>query len=475
LAILLVLSSLLVANYVAWLRLKPEVSAISWIAEKPDYENHLVNIHRLATVRANGGADSLLPIYDVQDPGFFLLVAELFARAGSTTPLPLEILSIALFNIGAICFFFWVYLLFSDPAVAASATAFLALSKFFLFFPGVTHTMPFEFVFFNATILLFVLFLRSNKNAYLIGALAAMFMTCMNYWFYYLSSWIIMIGLWWQYRGPPKIKEVALISTPPIAAVALTTVMIMSLFGGVWRGAMRLADVLVARTVDARLPGGSWFPDQKFMTTLDWVMYPATVATRLEWSYSIQFFSFSIASIFTLFFLSIHNRQALVSALILLAGGLAWYCVMVQHTYIHRFAGEYCFMAVCPIFGLTVAETARSVRKVVMDFGRVSGAGLRKRLALVTVLGFRNAAAMLFIMVSVFSLGAYLTGTYGLVRETVILSGVAEQKYAEVIRTLCRQHSEITLADLKSASKDWGLEWQPSIIADTNRLPKCAG
>ena len=61
----------------------------------------------------------------------------------------------------------------------------------------------------------------------------AMFMTCMNYWFYYMSSWIIMVGLWWQYRGRPRIRDVAMISAPPIAAAAFTAIMVMALSGGV--------------------------------------------------------------------------------------------------------------------------------------------------------------------------------------------------------------------------------------------------
>jgi hypothetical protein len=134
----LVAVSLSIANYIGWLRLKPEVSAIAWIANKAGYENHVVNMHHRAMARVDPGAiDAYLPIYDIQNPGLFLLVAELFVRAGATTPLPLEILSIVLFNIGALCFF-WVYLLFSDLLVAAFATAFLALSQFFLFFPGLT-------------------------------------------------------------------------------------------------------------------------------------------------------------------------------------------------------------------------------------------------------------------------------------------------------------------------------------------------
>jgi hypothetical protein len=39
----------------------------------------------------------------------------------------------------------------------------------------------------------------------------------------------------------------------------------------------------------------------------------------------------------------------------------------------------------------------------------------------------------------------------------------------------CREHPEITLADLKAASKDWGFDWRPELITETNRTPKCSG
>jgi hypothetical protein len=52
----LVLISLSVANYVGWLRLKPEVTAIGWIADKADYESHVVNIHQRAMARVRPGA-----------------------------------------------------------------------------------------------------------------------------------------------------------------------------------------------------------------------------------------------------------------------------------------------------------------------------------------------------------------------------------------------------------------------------------
>jgi hypothetical protein len=460
----LVTAALLVANYVGWLRLKPEMLAVAWIEDIPNYEAHIVNMAQRAIDRSKGSPDSLLPIYDVRNPGFFLLVAELYTRAGATTPFPLEITSIVLYNVGAICFFVWVLFLFGDLVAATIATVFLVLSKFFLFFPGVTHTFPYEFVFFNVTMLLFVLFLRTDNRAYLIASLAAMFMTCMNYWFYYMSTWIIMVGLWWQYRGRPSLKVLAVISMPPVAAAAVTAVMVMSLFGGIGSGVKRLAEIFIARTFDQRLPGGTWLPDQKFMQAGDWWSYPATVASRIEWSYSIDFVLFSLSAVCGLFLLSLRNRASCRSALILLLGGFSWYYVMFQHTHIHPFVGQYSFMAICTIFGLTISEllffTRRSIRLAAAD----------RRSAMLEL----TTAAILLGAIWV-SVWPYADNTYHLVKRTAETSRWVSERYAAAVSSICRRRGEVTLADLQSASADWGLGWRPSVIADTAQLPRCSG
>lgn len=475
------------ANYIALLRLKPEVSAIAWIADKPDYESHLVNINQRALSRAKGAPDSFLPIYDVQNPGFFLLVAELYARAGAVTPLPLEISSIVLFNLGALFFFGWVYLLFSSPITAAFATAFLALSQFFLFFPGVTHTMPYEFVFFNLTLLLYLGFLRSGYRAYFFGALLAMFLTCMNYWFYYMSSWIIMVGLWWQYRGRPAIRDIAAISAPPIAALVFTAGMVIALYG-IRPGIMRLLDILVARTFDVRIPGGHWYPDQHFMDAQAWAIYPDTVMYRLQWAYSIDTFWFVAAAGCTFVLLGFRDRRALVSALILLLGGMSWYYVMFQHTHIHHFVGQYSFMAICPIFGLMVSETMSSFRRAGRGLAAMLGLWtakpdlMKKRSMAGQASGKGWPSVVVNLAVATVMAGVgwkmtypYAATTYGLIRDTVHKSTVVEAKYRQAVQSICHDKGQVTLTDLQAASKDWGFEWRPSIIADTNRLPRCAG
>jgi hypothetical protein len=52
---------------------------------------------------------------------------------------------------------------------------------------------------------------------------------------------------------------------------------------------------------------------------------------------------------------------------------------------------------------------------------------------------------------------------------------MVEAKYQQAVQDICRQRSEVTLADLQLTAKDWGFDWHPELIAGTNRLPKCSG
>ncbi len=454
------------ANYISFLRLSPELSSTRWIVSTNSYDEHVVNIHQRAELRSHGSPESFLPIYDIQHPGFFLLAAEMFSRAEATTPRPLEITSIVLYNIGAVCFFWWVFLLFENFFAAVAATAFLVLSRFFLFFPGVTHTFPYEFVFFNVTLLFFLLFLRGNDKRFLIAALVAMFMTCMNYWFYYLSSWIIMTGLWWQYRGRPRLRDVALLSAPPVLAATLTAALTMVLFG-VKAGFFRLLDVFVARTMDIRLPQGQWWPDKKFMTALDWVMYPATLATRLATAFSINFALLSLAVMCTLLLLSFYDRRSFTSALILLLGGFAWYFVMVQHTHIHVFAGQYSFMAICPLLGLMASAIPACAVQMFETVWQRNGSNGNWRAPW--------EVAAIALISALLAVSSFTINTYRLVTETVSLSLTVEDNYKRAVRDICQQRGKITVGDLRTAAQDWAFQWNPELLAATNQMPTCRG
>jgi hypothetical protein len=268
-----------------------------------------------------------------------------------------------------------------------------------------------------------------------------------------------------------------MISAPPLAAAAFTVSMVMALFGGVRSGGFRLLDIFVARTIDARVPGGAWYPDQRFMSAADWRSYPGDVFQRLEWSYGINRW-FLVAAVLALVLLWCRRRSSVISALILLAGGFSWYYVMFQHTHIHWFAGQYSFMAIGPILGLIVSETATVVsaawhRTTIYPCFDQSNSDLpngRRRIAPNAV---NIAAAVVLLAACSLFFWPYLKKQYALIRQTTSISYTVEEKYQQAIRDICRTNAEITLADLQSAAKEWGIDWYAAQLADTNKMPKC--
>lgn len=465
----IILCALGIADRVAMVRTRPEVSANVAMADKNDFDSHVLNIWRLAENRVhdtsgnpNFEGSAMLPVYDLRHPGLFLLVAEMFVRSGATTPLPLQVLSVLLFNAGAMIFFAWVWLLFGDLLAATAATAMLIMTPFFLFFSGAIHTMPFEFFFFNLMMLLYVGWLKTDRRGFLIASLIALFLTCMNYWFYYLSSWIIMLGLYWQYRARPRLKDIALISAAPLIAAALTIVTVMIVTGGIRVGGMRLLEELAARTIDARVPGGNWYPDTKFMSAADWRNYPEFFLLRIRQSYAVHTSYCAIGATLTILSLWFRKRESAISALILILGAFLWYAIMFQHTRIHQFAGQYCFMAVCPLFGLIIAEAFHGLGNAVHQLSL-------KPLAIARIAASIVLALVAFRMTLSSVRSATIT-----IGETLELAETISEDYDATVIIACDSHQEITVDLLSTKSKDWGIPWRPEYIAEENEMPACA-
>ena len=200
--------------------------------------------------------------------------------------------------------------------------------------------------------------------------------------------------------------------------------------------------------------------------------YPSTIATRLDWAFSTWVSVFAPAAICAFILLWSHDRKAFVSGLILAIGGFTWYAIMIQHTHIHWFVGQYSFMAMCPVFGLLMAQTVRlspaAYRAVVKR--------LRSRVLVFSIdreeLPDGRAAVALLIFGWI-TATMFVVKTGQLVTEAVALSRKVEVKYAVAVQTACRTHHDVTLNDLQTASADWGFVWRPELITETNQTPRC--
>src|SRR5439155_18496427 len=83
------------------------------------------------------------------------------------------------------------------------------------------------------------------------------------------------------------------------------------------------------------------------------------------------------------------------------------------------------------------------------------------------------SAAIILLTASSLFFWPYLKKQYDLIRQTASISHTVEAKYKQAIQDICRTHVEITLADLQSAAKEWGIDWYANQLAVTNKMPTC--
>jgi hypothetical protein len=352
-------------NLFAVLRVLPVNSSLSEnrAAERGTYHRNVYRVFRLAQRQA------ARPFFEVRNhaiffdrnPGMFMFAAELFARAGATTPLPNQLLSIALWNAGLVLLFLWLHALFRSELVAAVATAHLAFTPFALFYSSSIHHEPWCFIFFNLTLYCYVHHLRDGSGRSLLATCLAYFCLCQSYWFYYMSAGLLLVALQWR-EGKLSRRDTLLLALVPVIATLTTFLQVAYALGSFDAAQFRMRDIAAARTLDMRIAGSQWYPDKHFLHAGYWRSYPSVVRDRIEDISDTSLFAY-VSMLFASVVLA--GRAAwsrLRFMLLVLLAGLSWSMVMVQHTVIHRFAGMYSWFAWTLIIAVFVHELMQVVQ-----------------------------------------------------------------------------------------------------------------
>jgi hypothetical protein len=352
---------LVVFDLFAVLRALPQNSALeeNRLAERGTYHRNVYRVFRLAQRQAAP------PFFDVKNhalyfdrnPGLFMFVAELFVRAGASTPLPNQLLSIALWNGGFVMLYLWLLALFRNERAAAAAVAFLAFTPFALFYSSSIHHEPWCFFFFNLTFYCYVSYLRANEGRMLASAWVAYFLLCQSYWFYYMSAGLLLIALQWHERKL-SLRDTLLLALAPVGAALTTFLQVVYALGGFEAALFRMLDIAAARTLDVRIEGSQWYPHKQFLQPHHLRSYPQIVRERIE----------TLSGMPLLAFVTMLAASCIVAGrrlgfmLPVLLAGLSWSLVMIQHTVIHRFAGMYSWFAWTLIVAVFVHELEGFVR-----------------------------------------------------------------------------------------------------------------
>lgn len=295
-------------------------------------------------------------LFHGRNPGLFMFVVESWVRMGGESPVPLQVFAILLYNIGLFALFSWVRELWRNDVAAIAATAFLAFSPYLLYHSTSIHSDPYDFCFFNLTILCYLRFLRSNGRAWLVAATASYFILCLSYWMFYVSTFVLLLGLHVHENRPLCARSLALMVMPPAAALVLTVLQVIWLYEGFDAGVHRLLDILVARSVDKRIEGSTWFPEKRWVGDEEWGNFFTVVSMRVS-----QFFFVGIKSYLFLLGAALvlarrGTRRAYRIFLFAIPAAMSWNVMMFQHTVIHKFAGIYGFFGWALVVAAFIAE-----------------------------------------------------------------------------------------------------------------------
>jgi Dolichyl-phosphate-mannose-protein mannosyltransferase len=331
----------------------------------PPVSRHVDKVFVTAQERA------ALPFFDVnnhllyfdRNPALYMLVIEAFLRLGAKTPVPVQCLSVLMFSAGLLLCFAWVRRAFHSVLMAVVATSFVVTTPYLLANSTHIHSDPYHFLFFNLTLYAFVRYLQASEGRarWLVWTCLSYFAVCQNYWMFYLSTYGMMLALAYQERRL-NLKLMLVLGVAPMLAFVSVVVQVMVVRGGMYEGYHRLADILAARTGDWRVEDAEWYPDKDFIGNLTPRRYLWIAGDRIGRAMGLPFV---MLVGMLLAALGLGGKEGLSRnrwLLFAVPAGLSWNLVMVQHTVIHRFAGQFGFFLWMLVVALFVRELHDALR-----------------------------------------------------------------------------------------------------------------
>ncbi|MES0488757.1 MAG: hypothetical protein ABUK01_02115 [Leptospirales bacterium] len=304
-------------------------------------------------------------LFHGHNPSIYQAFTILTMKMGATDYIASQFISALFSLIGAAFFYFWVRLLFQSAAMANIAVLLLAFMPFLPYYGSVIHHHPYSFFGFNMAILGATLFVNSKNKKWIIMAVAGYMIACLNYWMFYMSTFLILAGIHWYKTGFRKsIPYVFTYGASAVLAVFIV-ISLMALESGGYKNAFtKLVNKGAYRTLEisSKEKQGT---KNAFLNFDFKKRYPQILNERVStfWYLPLDFY-------LALFLLSVfitprEERRKYFLFLFIIPAGLSWFAVMLNHTAVHPFSAIYGFFCWILIAANFYYESFRSIKRQV--------------------------------------------------------------------------------------------------------------
>jgi len=283
-------------------------------------------------------------LFQARNGALFLFVAEMFVRLGADTVLPNQLFCLLLQNLALLFFFLWIRSATGSELFAGAALAFLLTTPFLLYHSVSIHHDPYTFLFFNLTMYVFSVYLATKRYRWLALTCLCYFVLCNNYWMYYVSAYLMFVALQHKARRFRPFAMMWLGVVPVVAAAGIFFQMTL-----VHNGADAAWEHLRSKgeersRLSAHLHGDDIIPTRS-MGDNEAIMreYHTVVEGRIELATGLPFVVFPLLLLGALVLGFRHAWRQHGWLIWVVLAGLSWNILMIQHTAVHYFAGNYGF------------------------------------------------------------------------------------------------------------------------------------
>jgi len=322
-------------------------------------------------------------IYREHNPAVFLFVMVVLIKAGVNSMFGLEMVGLALSALSLLLLYLLVLKLFRDRWIALFTVAYVGLCPPFVR-SHFLHAMPYARFFSLSALLAFLYYLRTSRRWLLVLAVVCYFLTCWNYWMWYVSTALLLAGIHYVERERLISRDLGILVVAPISAFASFLALLAVSKGGLLKASQWLFSVATWRSVDVMQSGGYTGSAHKWeagdlvnLATLG--TYLQTLSTRIEdWYYLSP--AVLAAMLAVVLFVHHKNKDNVYKVFFFLVpAAFSWHLLMIQHTIQHHQTTGYHYPLIALIFGCFVAETPRYI------YRKLEGRPFRKTLAVLAI------------------------------------------------------------------------------------------
>lgn len=299
-------------------------------------------------------------LFHKRNPGLFKFIAELTARAGATSPVPLQLVLTVFVLFGIWAQFHWLKMLFKHDYFPIMGCLLILGSHFLTTFGTTIHQHPYNFAFFNFCMFFLMKFHLTKQKKYFVFTFLSYLFLCQNYYMFWVSTFVMMVGI--NYQFGVKILSVKnfLLGLPTVITMGILILNIAYAHGGFDKGFPKLAKIYKARVLGIVEADQSQPP----MTKKDFLTYPLTVSSRIERYFYIPGTLFVLLAFF-LRRMRKKNQSDLDYKMLpfVVVGGLSWYLLVYEHTDVHQVVGRYSYFLWMIFFGYFFIELKNWLEK----------------------------------------------------------------------------------------------------------------